>query len=292
MFRTGLGRRQLHLTTRVAYDTLRRWRAPAIQRSTLMNKVMGAFTAAVLVALAAAQQVVAAESPRIDPAIQAAVDSPDRPQKDRARDANRHYAEVLEFFGVRTGMTLIELFATGGNTAEVLSRAVGPNGKVYMQNPPWFYERAGQKPVEERLASNRLPNVVRLDKPLNDLGLPPNSLDGAVAMMVLHDFFWLSPDVPDVLRDLHAALKPGGWFGVVDHSAPAGTGARDAMDRDKGPHRIDEEYVKKIFADAGFVLEGSSDALRNPQDDRTKPFFAEDMRGKDTDRFVLKFRKK
>ena len=38
--------------------------------------------------------------------------------------------------------------------------------------------------------------------------------------MVLHDFFWLSQDVPDVLKDVHKALKPGGWFGVVDHAAP------------------------------------------------------------------------
>jgi predicted methyltransferase len=234
----------------------------------------------------------AAESPAIHPAIQAAVDSQERLPKDRARDANRHYAEIMEFFGVRPGMTVIELFAAGGNTAEVLARSVGPEGKVYMQNPQFFYDRAGTKPIEERLANNRLPNVVRLDKPLNDLGLEPNSLDGAVAFMVLHDFFWLSQDVPDVLADLYKALKPGGWFGVVDHSAPAGSGARDAMDRDKGPHRIDEAYVKKLFAEAGFVLEASNDVLRNPADDRTKPFYDESFRGKSTDRFVLRFRKK
>ena len=234
----------------------------------------------------------AAESPAIHPAIQAAVDSQERLPKDRAKDENRHYAEIMEFFGVRPGMTVIELFAAGGNTAEVLARTVGPEGKVYMQNPQFFYERFGSKSVDERLANDRLPNVVRLDKPLNDLGLAPSSLDGAVAFMVLHDFFWLSQDVPGVLAGLNKAMKPGGWFGVVDHSAPAGTGARDALDRDKGPHRIDEEYVKKLFAAAGFVLEASDDVLRNPADDRTKPFFDESFRGKSTDRFVLRFRKK
>ena len=234
----------------------------------------------------------AAESPAIHPAIQAAVDSQDRLPKDRSRDANRHYAELLEFFGVRPGMTVIELFAAGGNTAEVLARTVGPTGKVYMQNPEWFYERATQKPVEERLANDRLPNVVRLDKPLNDLGLEPESLDGAVAFMVLHDFFWLSQDVPDVLADLHKALKPGGWFAVVDHSAPTGTGIEQAKDRDHGTHRIEEAYVKKLFADAGFVLTASNDVLRNPADDRSKPFYDESFKGKSTDRFVLKFTKK
>jgi predicted methyltransferase len=237
----------------------------------------------------------AAESPAVHPAIQAAVDSQERLPKDRSRDANRHYAELLEFFGVRPGMTVIELFAAGGNTAEVLARAVGPTGKVYMQNPEWFYERvakSGQKPVEERLANGRLPNVVRLDKPLNDLGLEPESLDGAVAFMVLHDFFWLSQDVPDVLADVHKALKPGGWFAVVDHSAPTGTGIEQAKDRDNGTHRIEEASVKKLFADAGFVLAANNDVLRNPADDRSKPFFDESFKGKSTDRFVLKFVKK
>jgi predicted methyltransferase len=254
---------------------------------------MGAFVRVlVLGAVLACASAQAAESPAIHPAIQAAVDSQDRPPKDRARDDNRHYAEILEFFGVRPGMTLLELFGAGGNTAEVLARAVGPNGKVYMQNPDFFYERFGKKGVDERLANNRLPNVVRLDKPLNAMGLEPNSLDGATAFMVLHDFFWLSQDVPGILKDVHKALKPGGWFGVVDHSAPAGTEAADAKDRDQGPHRIDEAYVKKIFADAGFVLEASNDVLRNPADDRTKPFYDESFRGKSTDRFVLRFRKK
>ena len=92
-----------------------------------------------------------------------------------------------------------------------------------------------------------------------------------------------------MLADLHKALKPGGWFGVVDHSAPAGTGIEHALDRDKGTHRIDEAYVKKLFAEAGFVLEASNDVLRNPADDRTKPFYDESFRGKSTDRFVLRF---
>lgn len=257
-----------------------------------MKTAMKLIVLSAAVAFGALQTGRAAESPPIHPAIQAAVDSQERLAKDRSRDDNRQYAHVLEFFGVRPGMTIIELFAAGGNTAEVLARAVGPKGKVYMQNPDFFYQRFGQKGVDERLANNRLPNVVRLDKPLNELGLAPSSLDGAVAFMVLHDFFWLSQDVPGALKDLHKALKPGGWFGVVDHAAPAGTGAEHAKDRDHGTHRIDEAYVKKLFADAGFVLEASNDVLRSTDDDHSKPFFDESFRGKGTDRFVLKFKKK
>jgi predicted methyltransferase len=232
----------------------------------------------------------AAESPRIHPAIQAALDSPDRPEADRQQDLRRQNAALMEFFGVRPGMNIIELFATTGATAELLARIVGPDGKVYMQNPSQFYERAGTKDVDARLANDRLPNVVRLDKPLNDLGLEANSLDGAMASLVVHDFFWLSNDVPGVLKDIYVALRPSAWFAVIDHSAPAGTGAQLASDP-KGPHRIDEAFVKKLFAEAGFQLVSQNDILRNPDDDRTKPIFSPEVRKTGTDRFVLLFKK-
>jgi predicted methyltransferase len=234
----------------------------------------------------------AAESAGVHPAITAALAHPERPAKDRERDEGRKPGEVLEFFGVRPGQTLLEYFAARGITAEILARAVGPKGKVYMQNPPWVLERPDMpKAVAERLAGNRLPNVVRLDKPLNDLALPRGSLDGAIMNLVFHDMFWLSEDVPDVLRDLYAAIKPGGFVGVVDHAAPERTDATFATDRDNGPHRIDEDFTRRMFLDAGFVLEAESDVLRNAEDDRQKAFFAPELKGKTTDRFVLRFRK-
>ncbi|HTT03601.1 MAG TPA: methyltransferase domain-containing protein [Steroidobacteraceae bacterium] len=239
----------------------------------------------------------AADTPAVSPAIQAAIDSPDRPEADKKRDEGRRPAIVLQFFGIRPGQTLIEYYATGGNTAELLARVVGPKGKVYMQNPPAFYQRVSPsgvpttKLVEDRLANNRLPNVVRLDRPFDDLGLPPHSVDGAVMNLVFHDMFYATDDhVEAVLKNLYATLKPGGFVGVVDHSAPAGTGKEYALKAD-GQHRIDEDYAKKMFREAGFVLAKESNALRNPDDDRQKPFFAPEMRGKLTDRFMLLFRK-
>jgi predicted methyltransferase len=247
--------------------------------------------ALLLLAAQATQGALAAE-PAIHPSIKAALEHPDRPAKDRERDEVRKPGQVLEFFGVRPGQTLIEYFAAGGTTAEILARAVGPKGKVYMQNPQWVLERPNfPESVAKRLAENRLPNVVRLDKPLNDLGLPRGSVDGAVMNLVFHDMFWLSEDVPDVLKDLQAMLKPGGFVGVVDHAAPERTGDKSAKDRDNGPHRIDEDFARRMFLDAGFVLEAESDVLRNPEDDRQKPFFAPELKGKTTDRFVLRFRK-
>jgi predicted methyltransferase len=81
-----------------------------------------------------------------------------------------------------------------------------------------------------------------------------------------------------------AALKSGGIYGIVDHSAKPGTGAQDASTL----HRIDENFVIQEVEQAGFKLVGESSALRHPNDDRTWNVFAH--RG-ETDRFILKFEK-
>jgi predicted methyltransferase len=232
----------------------------------------------------------AKEGPPVNAPIAAAVDAPDRPEADRKLDAARKPKEMLAFFGVRPGMKLVDLFTGGGWYAELEARAAGPGGEVYAQNPPEFLQKWGDKGITERLAGNRLPTVKRWDKSMDALELPAAHFDGVVANDVFHDFFWLSKDVDGVVKQVYDALKPGGFFAIVDHSAPAGTGDAYARSRD-GQHRIDEAFVKQVLLKAGFKLEGESQLLRNPDDDRTKPFFAPEMKGKNTDKFALLFRK-
>jgi predicted methyltransferase len=73
---------------------------------------------------------------------------------------------------------------------------------------------------------------------------------------------------------------------VVDHSAIAGSG----LDVPDVLHRIDESIVVREVTAAGFVLDGTSDVLRNPDDPRNVGVFDPAIRG-NTDQFVLRFRK-
>ena len=223
-------------------------------------------------------------------AVAAAVDSKDRPEADRAIDAARKPKDMLEFFGIAPGMKLVDLFAGKGWYTELEARVAGPGGEVYAHNPPEYLAKFTDKGIVERLAGNRLPTVKRWDRSLDKLELPAAHFDGAIANDVFHDFFWLSKDVDGVVKQVYDALKPGGFFAIVDHSAPAGTGDSFATDFN-GQHRIDEALVKQKLLKAGFKLEAESQALRNPDDDRSKPFFAPEMKGKNTDKFALLFRK-
>ena len=83
----------------------------------------------------------AAASPGAEPATPATpgledlLASDSRSEADRARDAGRKPAEVLEFLGIRPGMKVIDIIAAGGWYTEVLALAVGPDGHVVAQNP-------------------------------------------------------------------------------------------------------------------------------------------------------------
>jgi predicted methyltransferase len=83
------------------------------------------------------------------------------------------------------------------------------------------------------------------------------------------------------------ALRPGGVYGIVDHSAVAGSGVRDV----ETLHRIDEAVVRSEVLAASFELAAEGEFLRNPGDARdwsASPRTAGERRGT-SDRFVLKF---
>jgi len=59
-------------------------------------------------------------------------------------------------------------------------------------------------------------------------------------------------------------LKPGGIFYVEDHSAAKGAGLAAAS----SVHRMDEDVAKAELQAAGFTIDGETDLLRNPNDDK------------------------
>ena len=218
----------------------------------------------------------------------AALATADRPAEDKARDADRKPAELMQFFGVKPGMTTVDIIALGGYITEVLSVAVGPNGKVYAQNPPIALQlRDGMyaKAITERLANNRLKNVVRVDADLPATAqIPPGSVDVAITAMNYHDVRNQNPaNGPGFLKAVYMMLKPGGVFGVTDHVG--NDGADNAA-----LHRIPKHFLLEDAKAAGFTIDGESDMLAHAADDHTKVVFDPTLRGK-TDQFVVRLRK-
>jgi predicted methyltransferase len=218
----------------------------------------------------------------------AAVAAADRDPADRALDAGRHPAETLAFFGIAPGMRVAELGAGGGYTSELLARTVGPSGKVYAQNSQFLLDRFAQQPWSERLKKPVMANVVRLDRPFDDpFPADVKDLDAVLIVLFYHDTYWQKVERAKMNAAVLRALKPGGVYGIVDHSAKAGDGAADV----ETLHRIEEPTLVADVEQAGFQLAASAEFLRNPADTRdwsASPRSAGEKRGT-SDRFVLKF---
>lgn len=210
---------------------------------------------------------------------------PGRPEEDLARDADRKPFEVLEFLELQSGMKVVELMSGGGYYAHVVAEVVTPGGKVWAHNSPFVLKRFAEGPITERLQHPALGHVARLDRELDDPGLP-DGLDAVIIVLFYHDTYWQDVDRERMNAAVFDALKPGGVYGVIDHHAEAGSGERDVTTL----HRVDEALVRSEIEAAGFKLDASSDILRHPEDDRTINVFDPAIRGK-TDRFILRFRK-
>ena len=249
---------------------------------------MKTYAAALIAGLAFGTAALAAGS-AIKPYLAAALADPARGDM-KAVDAKRHTAELLSFSGVKPGDKVVDLIPGSGMFTRVFAKVAGPKGHVYMVWPKEYAQEAASDVVaSDKLAADRAyGNISVLKEPANAFSTPEN-VDLVFTAQNYHDYpdkFMGKVDPVAFDKQVFAALKPGGVFLVIDHSAEAGSGMRDTDTL----HRIDEAIVKKQVTSVGFVYEGETKVLRNPADDRKKLVFDKSIRGK-TDQFVFKFRK-
>ncbi|WP_262695486.1 class I SAM-dependent methyltransferase [Kordiimonas aquimaris] len=220
--------------------------------------------------------------------IVAAVNNDARPEQEVARDVNRKPTDVLLFAGVKPGMTVLDINSAAGYYTEILSHAVGDEGKVYAHNGAVYWAFM-QKKAPARF-EQRLKNVVPVNEDSESVNLPENSVDLVMSVLAYHDYFFnhearkQPEDMNAVLTSIYNSLKPGGAFVVIDHQAEDGTGSEmgDKL------HRINSEFVKEQVASVGFKVDSESDILANPEDNGTTSPFSPELRGK-TDRYIIKF---
>jgi predicted methyltransferase len=214
-----------------------------------------------------------------------AVRDPGRIADARARDAFRKPAEILAFAGVKPGDVVVEIAPGGGYDTALLSRVVGPAGKVYAVDSETLFEYMPslRESFPGYIAQDPRDNVEYSAQRLDAIEIPAQ-VDMIWMSMFYHDTVWLGLDRAAMNRAFFEHLKPGGVFLVVDHHALPG--AADGVTKEL--HRIDAEQVRREVEAAGFRLAAMSDALMNLDDTRTASVFDDSIRGR-TDRFVYKF---
>jgi predicted methyltransferase len=239
----------------------------------LPGAVLGAAFTLLLSACATQTANTGPSLPQTDAATAAAIDAAlagaHRSAANKARDVYRHPKETLAFFGLRSDMTVVELWpGTGGWYTEVLAPVLKDKGKLYAAhiNPAESPQSAqdGLKSYREKLAADPevYGNVIVTAFGANALEVAPaGSADMVVTFRNIHN--WMGRGwAPQAFAAAFRALKPGGVLGVVEHRGNPSV----AQDPKAASGYVNEEYAIAMIEAAGFRLVARSEINANPRD--------------------------
>ena len=191
-----------------------------------------------------------------------------RSDKNKARDQYRHPKEMLEFFGLKPGDTLIEITPGGGWFTEILAPAMKGNGTyvaaVAKPKKPEGEAAQDQSGLKKKFADDPAEygeaKTVEFDAAAPSFG-PAGSADMVVTFRNVHN--WVSGGTaPQMFKAFFDVLKPGGVLGVEDHRAAEGAD----VEKTKEKGYLPTDYVIKLATDAGFKLKAQSEINANPKD--------------------------
>jgi predicted methyltransferase len=205
--------------------------------------------------------------------LDAAVAGDWRSAQDRARDAWRHPAQSLAFWGVRPGATVVEFWPGAGWYTDIIAPFLAATGGTYYAagvQPTTPAAVALTGALRQRIEANpkRYGHVrFTVFGPTSGPVAPAGSADVALFLRNLHD--WMAGDIAEkAFHDAFQALKPGGVLGIEQHRAPPG-GPQDILAK---TGYVQEAYVKQMAKEAGFTFDKASEINANPKDDHNHPF--------------------
>lgn len=214
---------------------------------------------------------------------------PSRTAEEKARDVNRKPLETLAFFGIQKDMRVVELFPGGGWYTKLLSPYLADKGQLYVamgtsriEGKLDEYGLVGVKPT------GKVTGFEQSDSPgyiydVESIDLEQKGVDMVLTFRNAHN---LTSEARMILnRAVFSALKPGGIYGVIDHS-------KRHMEAFRGEswRRADPVVIIKEALQSGFELLDYSDIHARPEDNLQHDS-RHDSLPNESDRFTLKFRK-
>ncbi len=219
-----------------------------------------------------------------------AMSSDIRTEKEIARDDNRMPVETLRFLGIKDDMKVLEMLPGGGWYTKLLAPLLTENGKLYVS--------LGTRRVKQNLVGQ--PGFSNMTVLEPDTTLQYNR---EKRFYDISDFEWQNVEPLDAVltfRNYHnfteegrktineaafKVLKPGGIYGVVDHTRRHMQGLNDENRR-----RFDPVLAIKEIQEAGFIFVDFSDHLYRADDELRYEVGRKSVTG-NTDRFTLLFKK-
>lgn len=132
------------------------------------------------------------------------------------RDAWQKPDQIMDALAVADGSAVADIGAGAGWFTIRLARRVGPNGIVYSQD----VQRPMLEAIRRRVAREGLRNVETRLGAGSSPNLPVRALDAVLVVDVYPEV--AEEDRVKFLRNLAAALKPGGRLGIVNYKPGRG----------------------------------------------------------------------
>ncbi|WP_202907014.1 class I SAM-dependent methyltransferase [Sphingobium yanoikuyae] len=213
-----------------------------------------------------------------DPALQAAIGAKLRPAADTVRDRFRHPYETLQFWGIKPGVTVVDLQPEGGYWTEILAPYLAKTGGIYIAGVADLDDpkvpgglKVDRQRFETKHADAATYGQIRyaafgaISGPL----APPNSVDVVISAREIHN--WIHLGFNDkAMKDIFTALKPGGFFAVEEHRAEPKEATLTGPGQFTG--YVATQTIIDAATKAGFVLDASSEINANPKDTKDYPF--------------------
>lgn len=205
-----------------------------------------------------------------------------RDDAEQARDANRKPAEVLEFFGLRDDMRVLEISPATGYWTKFVAPTVKGDGEYFVS----VGVSEGFRNNVMSLSGLEEVKVINEDRSFRNMDpftFSESNLDMVLTFWNLHNMN--EERRANLNKAVFDALGSGGVYGVVDHTRRHAQPSSRELENGR---RLDPVLVIKEMVDIGFEFADYSAMHYHPEDDLTKEVGTPGVRG-NTDRFVLKF---
>ncbi len=227
--------------------------------------------AALVAAFAFGTTSLAASDAKSSKAIEQAVNGDWRKPEAKERDAFRHPAEALAFWGVKPGAHILEVAPGGGWWTEILAPYARITKGSYSAtaadlDDPKVSE--GAKKGRADFAAKYTDKAIYGDITLVNWGpnakpLPANKYDFVFVGRMFHN--WIRAGAVDKnLATIYAGVKPGGVLAIEQHRGAPGSDASTGY--------VAESVVIEQVEKAGFKLDAKSEINANPKDTKDHPF--------------------
>lgn len=224
----------------------------------------------------------------VEDKLKAAMASDIRTTSEIERDRNRKPIETLQFFGIEDTMSVVELVPGGGWYTKLLVPLLNEKGS--------YYGALGATRIETNLAQSpgfERMNIIAKDAKifredgdkfytLEATSLGIDNVDMVLTFRNYHNFSEQGRAKMNKLA--FDALKSGGIYGVLDHTARHMEPSTNSNRR-----RMDPVQAIKEIQDAGFILVDYSD-LHYKEDDELRYEVGTQSVSGNSDRWTIKFK--